>query len=67
MVDTITLGTPTERSRMAGVTSAVPPEPPAEISPPRSVRDVTNRRKASVIAAIADPRSPVNTAEAPLG
>ena len=38
MVETITLGTPTGKARMAAVASVVPPEPPAEISPPRSVR-----------------------------
>ena len=54
-------------ARMAGVTSAVPPDPPAEIRPPRSVRDVTKRRNASVIAAMADPRSPVKTAAVPSG
>ena len=37
-VETITLGTPMGRRRMAGVASAVPPEPPAEMSPPRSRR-----------------------------
>ena len=37
-VETMTLGTPIGRPRMARVASAVPPEPPAEMRPPRSRR-----------------------------
>ncbi len=66
-VDTITFGTPTGRARIAGVTSAVPPDPPAPTIPPRSVRVSTNRVSASDIASTDDPRSPVNTAAAPAG
>ena len=38
MVETITLGTPIGSARMPCVASEVPPEPPAEIRPPRSRR-----------------------------
>jgi hypothetical protein len=52
---------------MARVASAVPPEPPAEISPPRSRRVARNRSKAAAISVTAEPRSPVNTARSPPG
>lgn len=35
-VETMTFGTPTGRARIAGVMSAVPPEPPIPMTPPRS-------------------------------
>jgi hypothetical protein len=50
---------------MAGVASAVAPEPPAEISPATSLRVAMKAAKASAIALTAEPRSPVNTEEAP--
>ena len=61
------MGRPMGRRRMAGVASAVPPEPPAEISPPMSRREPMKRSKASAMAATAAPRSPLKTAVAPLG
>ena len=66
-METITLGRPMGRRRMAGVASAVPPEPPAEISPPMSRREPMKRSKASAMAATDAPRSPLKTAVAPLG
>ena len=50
-------GTPTGNLRIAWVASAVPPEPPAEISPPISRRRVTKCSKATAIAATAEPRT----------
>lgn len=66
-METISLGTPTGRSRIAGVTSAVPPEPPSPRTPPTSSRPARKARSARVIAPTALPRSPVNTASAPSG
>jgi hypothetical protein len=66
-VETITFGTPIGRARIAGVTRAVPPEPPAPTIPARSARVRTNRVSASDIASTDDPRSPVNTAALPAG
>jgi hypothetical protein len=65
--DTIIFGTPTGNARIAGVASAVPPDPPAETIPPRSRRSSTNCSKATAIALTAEPRSPVNTARSPSG
>ena len=67
-VDTISLGTPTGRARMAGVTSAVPPEPPAPMMPESSPAcAITYLVSASDIAATASPRSADRTAAAPSG
>ena len=66
-VDTISFGTPTGSARIAGVTSAVPPDPPSPISPATSSRAATNRSNATAIAATDRPRSPVNTAPSPSG
>ena len=66
-VDTMTFGTPMGRRRMAAVASAVPPDPPAEMMPPRSRRVPMKRSKALPISTTAEPRSPVNTACAPPG
>ena len=63
----MTLGTPMGRRRIAGVASAVPPEPPAEMSPPTSRRRAMKCSKATAISATAEPRSPVNTARSPRG
>ena len=60
-------GTPTGSARMAGVTSAVPPEPPRPMMPAISARAVMKRAKASAMAVTALPRSPVKTASAPPG
>src|SRR4029077_10077385 len=67
MVETITLGTQMGRARMARVIMAVPPDPPTPSKPPRSSRVLTKHSNASVIAAIAPPRSPQKTAFAPCG
>ena len=63
----MTFGMPIGNRRIACVASAVPPEPPAEISPPRSRRPATKCSKASAISLTAEPRSPVNTARSPFG
>ena len=63
----MTLGIPIGSRRIACVASAVPPEPPAEISPPRSRRWATKFSKATPISLTAEPRSPVNTARSPFG
>ena len=52
---------------MAGVASAVLPEPPAEIRPPKSRRRTMKCSNASAISVTALPRSPVNTACSPCG
>ena len=52
---------------MARVIKDVPPEPPKPIMAPMSSRLLTKRSNASLIAAIAVPRSPVNTALRPCG
>jgi hypothetical protein len=59
-------GTPTARRRIAGVTSAVAPEPPAEMIPAMLLR-VIQVSNASAIAATDVPRSPVNTPTEPRG
>ena len=64
-VETITFGTPTGKLCIAGVASAVAPDPPAEMSPARSPRVFTNAENASAIAVTAEPRSPVKTDGAP--
>ena len=57
-VDTISFGTPTGSARMAGVTSAVPPDPPAPMMPASSPAWATTYLvSASDIAATASPRS----------
>src|SRR6188472_101759 len=67
-VDTISLGTPTGSARIAGVTSAVPPDPPAPMMPESSPAWATTYRvNASDIAATASPRSDDRTATAPSG
>src|SRR5689334_19459395 len=66
-VDTMSLPTPTGRARIAGVTSAVPPDPPSPRTAPTSARPTRNRSSATAMAATALPRSPVNTAAAPSG
>ncbi len=66
-VEIITLGTPTGRARIAGVASAVPPEPPAEMMPATPSCRRIQRSNASVIAATDAPRSPVKTPAAPRG
>ena len=38
MVDTMTLGIPIGKTRIAAVAKVVPPEPPADINPPTSCR-----------------------------
>ena len=67
-VDTITLGTPIGRRRMAGggqrgAARAAGRDDAAEVA----ARRATKRSKASAIAATARPRSPVNTARSPSG
>ena len=67
-VDTISFGTPTGSARMAGVTSAVPPDPPAPMMPASSPAWATTYLvSASDIAATASPRSDDRTASAPSG
>ena len=66
-VETISFGTPTAGTRNAGATSAVPPDPPAEIRPATSSCAAIQRWKASVMPATALPRSPVKTPEVPRG
>ena len=66
-VDTITLGTPTGRARIAGVIIAVPPDPPIPTMPVTSSRDRTYASSAAAIAATAVPRSSANTASVPSG
>ena len=63
----MTLGTPMGRRRMAAVASEVPPDPPAEISPPTSRRFSMKWAKATAICDTAEPRSSVNTARSPPG
>lgn len=67
MVETMSLGTPIGSARMPCVAIEVPPEPPAEIRPPRSRRVRRKASKARPMAAVALPRSPLNTADSPLG
>ena len=50
---------------MAAVASEVPPDPPAEISPPTSRRVSMKWAKATAICDTAEPRSSVNTARSP--
>ena len=45
-METITFGTPMGSRRMPAVASAVPPDPPAEMMPPRSRRVAMKRSKA---------------------
>ena len=59
-VDTTIFGTPTGRRCSAGVTRAVPPDPPSASTPARSSRAGSHRSSASLIADTELPRSPVN-------
>ena len=59
------LGTPIGSARIAGATNELPPEPPAEMSPPTRSCRLIQFSNASAIAVIAAPRSPVNTAFGP--
>jgi hypothetical protein len=59
-VDTTIFGTPTGRRCRAGVTRAVPPDPPSASTPARSSRAGSQRSSASLIADTELPRSPVN-------
>ena len=59
--------TPTGSRRIAGVTRAVAPEPPAEMSPAMPLWRDTHASNASAIAATEAPRSPVNTPDDPRG
>ena len=63
----MTFGTPTGRVCIAGVTSAVPPEPPAEITPATPGWRGIQRSSAAAISRTEAPRSPVNTAFGPFG
>ena len=67
IVETITLGQPIGSARMPCVAIEVPPEPPAEMMPPRSRRVAMKASNASAIAAVALPRSSLNTAASPFG
>ena len=67
IVDTITFGTPIGSARIACVASVVPPEPPAEIRPPRSRRVRMKCSNAIAMPVTALPRSSVNTALSPCG
>ena len=60
-------GTPTGRRRIAGVASAVAPEPPAEMIPAMPLWRVIQLSNASAMAATEAPRSPVNTPAEPRG
>ena len=63
----MTFGTPTGRACIAGVTRAVPPEPPAEITPATpGWRDI-QRSSPTAISRTDAPRSLVNTALGPFG
>ena len=66
-VETMSLGTPTGKARMAGVTMAVAPEPPAPMMPAIPDWRRTHLSNAAVMPATAVPRSPVNTPAAPRG
>ena len=60
MVETITLGTPTGRARMAGVAREVPPLPPMERMPsslPRAKSSGTSFSAPRAITSMASPRS----------
>ena len=67
IVETITFGQPTGSARMPWHAIEVPPDPPAEMTPPRSRRVRTKTSKASAMAAVATPRSSLNTADSPWG
>ncbi len=66
-VETMILGTPSDRRRMPAVASDVPPEPPADMTPPIPRSRSIQREKASAIALMDSPRSPEKTAPAPRG
>ena len=61
------LGTPSGRRRIPAVARLVPPEPPAEMTPPIPRSRSIQRAKASAIAVTEAPRSPVKTAAEPPG
>ena len=63
----MTFGTPTGSARIAGVASAVAPEPPAEMMPAIPLCRMTQASNASAMAATEAPRSPVNTPDEPRG
>ncbi len=60
-------GTPTGSRRIAGVTSAVAPDPPAEMMPAMPLCRLIQVSNASAIAATDAPRSEENTPAAPRG
>ena len=61
------LGMPSGSRRMPAVASEVPPEPPAEMTPPIPRSRSIQRPKASAMAVTESPRSPEKTALEPLG
>ena len=61
------MGMPIGSERIACVSIAVPPEPPAPISPPRSRRVRMKASNAVAIASTERPRSPEKTARSPWG
>ena len=63
----MTLGTPTGSVCIAGAASAVPPEPPAAITPATPGWRGIQRSSATAISRTAAPRSLVNTAFGPFG
>ena len=63
----MSLGIPTGNTCIAGVISAVPPEPPKPRIAATSVWAERYKLKACAIASIALPLSPQNTAFAPRG
>ena len=60
-----TFGTPIGSARIAGATSELPPDPPAEMRPPTGSCRRIQASNASAIAVIAPPRSPLKTAFGP--
>ena len=64
-MDTMILGMPTGSLRMPAVASDVPPDPPAEMTPPMPRSRSIQRAKASAMAVTDWPRSVPNTAVAP--
>ena len=63
----MTFGMPTGSARMPAVANVVPPEPPAEMTPPIRGSRATQRANASAMAATEWPRSDENTADVPPG
>ena len=64
-VETMIFGMPSGRRRIPAVASEVPPEPPAEMTPPMPRSRSIQRAKASAMAATDLPRSPEKTALEP--